>query len=381
MVAACPFPARRGTPVRIERMAEELGRRGHEVHVATYHLGDRELSPHFAVHRIRDVPSYSTTSPGPNWRKLLRLDPMLQSTVYRLTRRLRPDVIHAHHFEGLLVSLAASRRFRTPLIFDAHVLLDGELEYFEMGMPNTLRRRAARTLDWILPRSADHVISVSDEIKNRLEAEYGLRADAVTVIRNGVETPFFEGSGTAFPRDGLRRIVFAGNLAQYQGIGYLLDAFRRVIDARRDVRLVVVTESPADEFAEQSAALGLRDYVELVPSDLRLLPDFLASAEVLVNPRTRCPGIPQKLLNYMAAGVAIVSFEGSKGYLVDGRNGIVVPNEDVKAFANGILQLLDDPAMAGRLGAEAREFARRSLSWGATAEMIEDVYARVIRNP
>lgn len=100
MVAACPFPARRGTPVRIERMAEALGRRGHEVHVATYHLGETEVNPHFTVHRIRDVPGYQTTAPGPNWRKLLLLDPRLQSLVYKLARTLRPDVIHAHHFGG-----------------------------------------------------------------------------------------------------------------------------------------------------------------------------------------------------------------------------------------------------------------------------------------
>ena len=38
IVAACPFPLPRGTPVRILRMAEALADRGHEVHVVTYHL-------------------------------------------------------------------------------------------------------------------------------------------------------------------------------------------------------------------------------------------------------------------------------------------------------------------------------------------------------
>ena len=39
MLAACPFPAARGTPIRILRIAEELARRGHDVDVVTYHLG------------------------------------------------------------------------------------------------------------------------------------------------------------------------------------------------------------------------------------------------------------------------------------------------------------------------------------------------------
>jgi len=39
MIAACPFPWPRGTPIRIHRIAEAVARRGHAVHVVTYHLG------------------------------------------------------------------------------------------------------------------------------------------------------------------------------------------------------------------------------------------------------------------------------------------------------------------------------------------------------
>ena len=381
MIAACPFPARRGTPIRIERMAEELGRRGHDVHVAAYHLGEAGENPHFSLHRMRHAASYTKTAPGPDWRKLLVVDPLLQATVYRLTRELRPDVIHAHHFEGLLVSLPSHYRYRTPLVFDAHVLLDGELEYYQVGMPGALRRRLARSLDWLLPRAADHVISVSEEIRNRLQDDYGLPGTSVTVIQNGVEAPFFAGSRQAFPADGLKRVVFAGNLAKYQGVDYLLQAFRHVREARRDVRLVMVTESPTDELLASAAALGLGDCIETVVAELPKLPGLLASADVLVNPRTRCPGVPQKLLNYMAAGTPIVSFEGSTRYIVDGHSGVVIGNEDVRGFADGILRLLHDPATAARIGQEAQEYARQSLSWSATAAMIEGVYDRVVHRP
>lgn len=81
----------------------------------------------------------------------------------------------------------------------------------------------------------------------------------------------------------------------------------------------------------------------IIPAELARLPSQLTSADVLVNPRTKCPGVPMKLLNYMASGAPIVSFEGSSRYLVDGQSGIVVPNEDVRSFAAGVLGLLADP--------------------------------------
>ena len=82
MVAACPFPWPRGTPIRIHRMAEALGRRGHEVHVVTYNFGDAIPTPHMTVHRMPSPANYTRGEPGPTATKLALLDPLL-------TRKLR----------------------------------------------------------------------------------------------------------------------------------------------------------------------------------------------------------------------------------------------------------------------------------------------------
>src|SRR3954469_13178368 len=64
MVAACPFPAPRGTPTRIRRLAEALAARGHAIRVVAYHLGAAEPLP-YPVDRIPAVPWYGRTSAGP----------------------------------------------------------------------------------------------------------------------------------------------------------------------------------------------------------------------------------------------------------------------------------------------------------------------------
>src|SRR5829696_5121911 len=45
LVAACPFPAPRGTPIRFQRLAEAVAGRGDRVHVVTYHFGSGEVAP------------------------------------------------------------------------------------------------------------------------------------------------------------------------------------------------------------------------------------------------------------------------------------------------------------------------------------------------
>src|SRR5688500_16102663 len=145
MVAACPFPWPRGTPIRIHRLAEAVAQRGHEVHVATYHLGEDAGGAPFTVHRIRDVPAYRRAEPGPTARKLFHLDPLLAGLLRRLHERLRFDLVHAHHYEGLLVASHAVRG--TPIVYDAHTLLSGELPSYRLGLPRPLVRALAPYLD------------------------------------------------------------------------------------------------------------------------------------------------------------------------------------------------------------------------------------------
>ena len=101
VIAACPFPARRGTPVRIQRLAEELTQRGHRVVVVTYHHGTGEADPSVEVRRIRPIRSYNKLGPGPSYRKLLLLDPMLMVKLAGILRREGVDV-------GLNVRLVAA---------------------------------------------------------------------------------------------------------------------------------------------------------------------------------------------------------------------------------------------------------------------------------
>jgi glycosyltransferase involved in cell wall biosynthesis len=90
-----------------------------------------------------------------------------------------------------------------------------------------------------------------------------------------------------------------------------------------------------------------------------------------------CPGVPQKLLNYMAAARPIVSFEGSRWILEHGRTGWLVENGDERAFADGVLRLLDDPRLAASLAMSARAVVLERYDWDRIASRVERVYRRL----
>lgn len=377
MVAACPFPYPRGTPVRIHRMAESLADRGHEVHVVTYHLGREMEDRRIRVHRIRDVRRYTRVSPGPSLGKLLLLDPLLGLKLRSVLREHPIDVIHAHHYEGLLVARMRRRR-GIPVIYDAHTLLASELPFYGAGPGARVKRLVGGLFDRYLPGRATHVIAVTDKIRDRLIEIGAVPPERISVVTNGVGAARFD-AATPAARNGQRNVVFAGNLASYQGIASLLHAFRHIRDRRSDVRLQIVSESSFSDYEDLAASLGIRDAIEVVNVPFEELAPYLVAADVAVNPRSDGEGIPQKLMNYMAAGRPIVSFEGSAAHLEHEKTALLVPNHDTRAFAAGIEQVLDHPELAARLGASARSEVDRQYSWDRTAERTERIYHRILR--
>lgn len=376
MVAACPMPSRRGTPLRVERLAKALWQRGHDVELITYHIADDQQVFEFPVHRIFRRPVYWRMPAGPNLRKLALYDPALAFKLWRVLARGRFDVVHAHHIEGLLAALPSRGYAHVPIVYDAHTTLASELPSYGPGTGRSLVRTLGAWADGALPRRADHIVTVTDDIRERLVQAHGIPADRVTVVTNGVELESF--TVPARPSPGCVRVLYSGTLARYQNVDLLLEAFARAWRVRNDLRLVFSVSSSFQPFLAHVNRLGIRDAIELLPDDFQELPQRLADAAMAVLPRTTCEGIPQKLLNYMAAAKPIVASAGSAKVIEHEVTGLVVPNGNVEAFAAAILRLAADPDYAQRLGGAARAHVAASYSWELAAERVECVYEGLI---
>lgn len=381
VVAACPFPERRGTPVRIQRIAEGVQRRGNQVHVVTYPYGRGDVEAPVTLHRVGSAGTSYRPAPGPSLSKLLIIDPLLVRLLRRVLREQKIDVIHAHHYEGLLAGAVARAGTGIPLIYDAHTLLESELPSYARVVPAGLKRSFGALLDRRLPPLADHVISVTDRIRDALLASTSFRPEQVSSISNGVEIDLFDRS--AAPEEGGHPpiIVFTGNLAAYQGVDLLLKAFQAVRASRPDARLRIVTQSGFSAYESAARTLGIRDGIDVVDTGFENVPALLAGSDIAVNPRSGCDGIPLKLLNYMAASRPVVSFEGSAPGVEHGQTGWLVPRGDASAFALGILTLLSAPERAREIGRQARRYVEAHHSWDAVAERTEAVYRELVGQP
>jgi glycosyltransferase involved in cell wall biosynthesis len=255
-----------------------------------------------------------------------------------------------------------------------------ELPLYPLGLPAGVKRTLGIWMDRRIPRLADHTVTVTETIRNRLITDGRMPATDVTVISNGSEFEHFDPAKSPRPAGSHSpTLVFTGNLAEYQGIDLMLKAFAQVVPRVPGVRLLIGSDSPFSPYEALASELGVRDRIDLVDSPaFAELPALLARGDVALNPRVDCDGIPVKLLNYMAAARPVVSFDTSAPGVTHGSTGWLAASGDVGAFADGIVKLLQDPGTARSIGDAARGFVAANYRWPVVAERCEALYNRLI---
>ena len=353
LLLAGPATAPRGSQVLVRQLALGLAERGHVVRLVTY--GGRRAGP-----------------PGPRVGRLLS-DLWLTGRLWRLVAREPIDVVHAHNYEAAIAGLVVARLTGRPLVYHGHSALAEELPlYFTNPLVRRLAARLGRSLDAQVPRRADFCIAVTDELGALLRRR-GVTAAGLACI-GPAGTPEELGPPPAPGGDG-GLVCYAGNLDGYQNLGFLLRAFARVQARVPGARLVLVTH--ADGRAAARLVGHVRGVEVIRAGSYDEVRARLAAAAIAVCPRAERSGFPMKLLNYMAAGKAIVASAGSAKGLEDGVTGRVVPDGDEAAFADAIVALLGDAGERERLGLAARRAAESRDAWDAVLDRIEDIYRHV----
>ncbi len=354
MVGACPYPAPQGSQVLLKDTALAIEALGHEVHVVVYGYGVGPDDSGLTIHRAAPVPGTRRVAAGPSLMKPF-LDIALYRTLRAVIRRYRIDLVHAHNYEALIVSLAARS---CPVVYHAHNAMADELPYFLHG-----GRMLGAWLDRTFPHRADHVIAPHERLAQYLIA-HGCDAGRVTVIPPAVDTNAFSSEAEI---ETLPPVVYTGNLDRYQNLPMLLRAMTRVRHAIPDARLVIA-----------SAQRGRYPGAEMLYTpDFAALGDVLAHDCVVACPRVSWSGYPIKLLNAMASGKAVVACRSAATPIIHEENGLLVPNNDADAFGHALTRLLQDAKLRARLGHNARKTMLASHTPRSIAAQIVAVYQTV----
>ena len=366
MVSPYDFAWPGGVNAHVSQLSAELGRRGHDVTVIAPRtpapVADRCGSPENFIPMGRSVPLSAGGSTA-----RVTLSWWLWPRVRQLMDRERFDIVHVHEPLAPLLPLMFLQHSNAVNVGTFHAFSDGQQLY-------RWSRFALRT--W--HRRLHGRIAVSEAARTFVAPHFP--QSPYRVIPNGIDfRRFSEASPFAQLRDGRKNVLFVGRKDERKGLRYLLEAFARLAETRRDLRLIVVGPGQPDRVCAswlQALSRMDRDMARLVgPVSDADLPRYYASADVFCSPATGGESFGIVLLEAMAAGVPVVAsnIDGYRDVVTHESSGLLVPPRGPDSIASAIASVVDNPGLADQMSAAGRHVAEHHR-WQRVASEVEDYY-------
>ena len=176
------------------------------------------------------------------------------------------------------------------------------------------------------------------------------------------------------------RMLFLGRMGRRKGTFDLLEAIGKACAAGSEISLALGGDGDRAGVDSMAATLGIQDQVELlgwVRGSDKERQLKMASAFVLPSYHE---GLPMGILEAMAAGLPIISTPvgGIPEAVTDGVEGFLVAPGDIQALAARLVQLANDPVLASRMGAAARDKVARCFAAEVIVPQVEALYEEML---
>ncbi|MCU1734966.1 MULTISPECIES: glycosyltransferase family 4 protein [unclassified Pseudomonas] len=288
---------------------------------------------------------------------------LVQPLLYLREQHGQRPLLNAHNFKGLLLGWLAACLWRLPLVATQHGFT-----------PRNLKQRFYTWLTLQLCRTAvvSQVVCVAESIA-RILRRTGVAAQKIRVIPNGL--PEASGQTPRVARAGEWLAGYVGRLSSEKGPDLFLDTLIPLCRRYPHVNAVMLGDGP-ERAALQARinAAGLLERIRLPGFQHDMRPWMSRLDALVISSRTE--GTPMILLEAMQDGVPVVAFGvgGIPDVIEHGRSGLLAAPLAVDELAAQLSALIDDPAQASELTAQARHTQRERYHLPTLAQRWAQVY-------
>jgi sugar transferase (PEP-CTERM/EpsH1 system associated) len=302
--------------------------------------------------------------------------------IYKLFRKIKPDIVHTRNMatlESLFPAFLAGVKCRVHGEHgrDVHDL-DGKSVKFRL-----LRKLFRPFVDRYMP--------LSDELERYLLENINVPAEKITHICNGVDLDRFypsENNKDVLPESfsDADSIVIGtvGRMEEVKDQENLATAFISIVtgdpEMKKKLRLVMIGSGSLLNTIKMKLDKEDCTGVSWLPGTREDTPELLRELDIFVLP-SRAEGISNTILEAMAIGLPVVATNvgGNSELVVDGETGFLVPRNNPQALAEAIVRYINNPELRGQHAKNARERAVKEFSMDIMVKKYIDVYDDVIK--
>lgn len=298
------------------------------------------------------------------------------ATGAEIARREQFDVIYAHDWLSFGAGLEAKRKTGKPLVVHVHAT-----EFDRCGGPGGVNKQVYE-IEKAGMEGADAVIAVSEFTKGLLVREYGIPAEKISVVHNGIDAATLPQGGSTLPKmrqlkaAGYRVVLFLGRVTLQKGPDYFLRVARRVRE--KNAKVIFVLSGSGDMQAQMmrmAAQLGIADkvlFTGFVSGAERH--EMYAAADLFVMPSVSEPfGITT--LEAMSLGTPVLISKQS-GVSEAVKHVLKADFWDVEDMANKILAVVGYAGLGKTLAHNGAKEAE-ALTWDRAAEKVDNILQKV----
>ena len=364
-----------GTP-RTFSIVRSLAERGHDVYVAaSFAVDQAEAMRQLGAKGVLPLAGVSRMDPA-KMRKYAITYPLNILRVAAYAWRLGPDVILTHNTAAGFAALLG--KLLRPSAITVLDLTDLLFEYLDDYRGSWLKVAAAggRWMERTSVRRSDHVITISEAMRQILVRDYGAKPDRLDIVYDGVDTGIFYQQEAADLRaqhapDADHVLIFHGVIDPQDGPELLIEAAPAILEQHPRTRFWMVGDGTAvPDLKARAEAAGLADrfyfsgwvqqadvarYISASDLGLVILPDVLsARGRVTLKEFEYWACSVPAVLPRLPALQEVVGDEVASLFYIPG---------DAADFATKVNQLLADDDRRREMGRLGQQRVMEQFEW------------------
>lgn len=286
------------------------------------------------------------------------------------------DVIHAHDWLSFLAGIEAKKISNKPLILHIHAT-----EFDRTGGQGV--NQDVYNIERDAMNYADGIIAVSNFTKQKIVEKYGIPADKITVVHNGIDECDYESIPRkilSLKKEGCKIVLFLGRITIQKGPEYFLRAAKRVLDVNPNVIFLVAGSGDMErQMILEAAALGISDHVifiGFIRGD-ELTKSVYSSADLFVMPSVSEPFGITPLESIIAGAPVLISKQSGVSEVLT--HALKTDFWDTEDMANKILGVISHSSLWQTLWGNSREEVKK-VNWDEASKKCIDYYEKVLCN-
>lgn len=339
----------------VSNLANGLATEGYEVIAATQWQGEVEFALDARVRRIHVGLQEEDQKKGRLTKIVLRFKYLRD-----LIKAERPDVVISFTRRPNYRALISAWGLKIPVI---PAVRQDPKSYYNSPVDRIL-------IPFLYPKAAGCVF----QTKEQMEAFPKSLQKRSTVILNPVNAKYVD---VPIPEQKEKTVVQSGRIVEFKNQAMLLSAFLRVHEKHPDYDLKIYGGDSFDGTWEKLEAIihenQAEKFIRLMGASDSLEKELPKASVYAFS--SDYEGMPNALIEAMALGMPVVATDcpcgGPATLIRQEENGLLIPVGDTKAMEEGINRLIEDAALAKRLGREARKIKERVDGTAVLAQWME----------